>query len=64
MAIRDIETLVPCVMLPHTDDFSAYEPTENRPEDDFSRWLISHREEMKNFVCSSSSYKDEAFCAR
>ncbi len=63
MKSRDFETMVPEIIYPHAEDVVACPSIHNWPDDEFSRWVVSNREELKGLVCSSSSHSDIAFCA-
>ncbi len=47
------------------------EGQDNRPnievwpeEDDFGRWVASHRDRVRSVVCSTPEYADTPFCGR
>ena len=62
MTERDIERFAPASMLPHMDESADHPSVRNWTEDEFSKWVASHRKELKDLVCSSTTYRDATFC--
>jgi hypothetical protein len=62
MKSRDFETMVPEAIYPHTEEANDCPAVRNWPDDEFSRWVVSNREELMNLVCESSHYKYTAVC--
>lgn len=62
MKDRDFETIVPESMMPHGPESSLSGCIEDWPDDDFSRWVVTHRGELKDLVCNSTLYEGSRFC--
>ena len=61
MSGRDIERTQPESIMPHSEE-QACPSGENWPDDEFSRWVVSHRAEVKTLVCGSRSYGETTAC--
>jgi hypothetical protein len=59
---RDIERVGPETMMPHLSDQAACPAVENWPDDEFARWVVSHRDDVKTLVCGSLHYRDTVDC--
>jgi hypothetical protein len=61
MTGRNFEQALPESIMPHSED-QACSSVENWPDDEFARWVVSHRAEVKTLVCGSRSYGETIAC--
>lgn len=59
---RDIERTESESIIPHREEKTVCPTIENWPDDEFSRWVASHRDEVRTLVCSSVYYESMAAC--
>lgn len=64
MGRRNIEKIVPGEMVPHREEPAGGSLFRDWSDDEFGRWVSTHREELKDLVCGSASHKDAMFCER
>jgi len=39
-------------------------PVQGREDDDFTRFVLSHKDDVKRVVCNSQEFKDAPVCSR
>ncbi len=62
MSQRDFERGIGDKMMPQMKQAASCPSVMGWPEDDFSKWVASHRDETKNVICRSSEGRNVGFC--
>ena len=63
MKLRDFARNIGDRLMPHAKQEAMSCPSVmGWPEDDVSKWVVSHRDETKKVICRSSEGKNVGFC--
>lgn len=59
---RNFEMIVPDSVVPHETELAVYPGIQDWPDDEFSRWVVSHRAELRDLVCTLPLHSNGGFC--